>query len=303
MKAINSYEAFEAPSEHLDTICDEGTNVERLTDQQRQFVQENFDLVHSVASFMIYGQGLRMELDEAIGYGSVGLCKAVQRFDPSNGASLQTYARTRIRGAILDGIRSFDKIDRQTGLPRAVSVLNGSLGVSIDRPLGEYSGLIFANTLIDESLTSEEQYVACDERNERTVLARELFSRLNNKEKAVVVGIAQERKLVDIADELSVTGARVSQMKKEIAKKAHDPNRRTALELKKEKDDRYVNPAHLPAIFAIGALKSQIKATQSLISANELLTEPDNQYLDRLRLTLAQLTYSLVNIPQVKRVL
>ena len=44
--------------------------------------------------------------EELYSYGSVGLLEAIQRFDPLRGSTFKTYATYRVRGAILDGIRS-----------------------------------------------------------------------------------------------------------------------------------------------------------------------------------------------------
>jgi RNA polymerase sigma factor for flagellar operon FliA len=53
-----------------------------------------------------------VELDDLIGYGMIGLMNAVERFDPSRGILLKTYAEYRIRGAILDGLRGMDWLPR-----------------------------------------------------------------------------------------------------------------------------------------------------------------------------------------------
>ena len=53
-----------------------------------------------------------IEIDDLIGYGVLGLMKAVERFDPSRGILLKTYAEHRIRGAILDGLRGMDWVSR-----------------------------------------------------------------------------------------------------------------------------------------------------------------------------------------------
>ena len=53
-----------------------------------------------------------VELDDLIGYGTIGLLHAVERFDPGRGILLKTYAEHRIRGAILDGLRGMDWLPR-----------------------------------------------------------------------------------------------------------------------------------------------------------------------------------------------
>ena len=56
--------------------------------------------------------GFAIDLADPIGYGMIGLLKAVDRFDPSRGYLLKTYAEHRIRGAILDGLRRMDWLSR-----------------------------------------------------------------------------------------------------------------------------------------------------------------------------------------------
>ncbi|MBI4480189.1 MAG: sigma-70 family RNA polymerase sigma factor [Acidobacteria bacterium] len=53
-----------------------------------------------------------VELDDLVGYGTIGLLRAVERFDPHRGILLKTYAEHRIRGAILDGLRGMDWLPR-----------------------------------------------------------------------------------------------------------------------------------------------------------------------------------------------
>ena len=45
------------------------------------------------------------EFEELMNYGYLGLLEAEERFDSSQGAQLASFARHRIRGSILDGIR------------------------------------------------------------------------------------------------------------------------------------------------------------------------------------------------------
>ncbi len=50
--------------------------------------------------------------DELVSAGSLGLIDAVDKFDPSKHVSLKTYAQYRIKGAILDELRSMDTYSR-----------------------------------------------------------------------------------------------------------------------------------------------------------------------------------------------
>jgi RNA polymerase sigma factor for flagellar operon FliA len=49
-------------------------------------------------------------LDDLIGAGTIGLIQAVDRFQPSRGLQFATYAKHRIRGAMLDFLREEDPL-------------------------------------------------------------------------------------------------------------------------------------------------------------------------------------------------
>ena len=55
-----------------------------------------------------------VEFDELVALGNAGLAEAASRYDPTKGASFNTFAWYRVHGAIIDGIR------RNTNLPRRV---------------------------------------------------------------------------------------------------------------------------------------------------------------------------------------
>lgn len=50
--------------------------------------------------------------DDLIGYGVIGLIEAVERFEPERGYRFETFAVSRIRGSILDALRSLDPLSR-----------------------------------------------------------------------------------------------------------------------------------------------------------------------------------------------
>jgi RNA polymerase sigma factor for flagellar operon FliA len=60
------------------------------------------------------GSGLPAHVDEAdlISYGLVGLISAIERFELEREIKFETYAITRIRGAIIDELRSIDWVPR-----------------------------------------------------------------------------------------------------------------------------------------------------------------------------------------------
>lgn len=69
-------------------------------------------LVHSVAGRVRRRFQLDVDRDDLVQLGMLGLCEAADRYDPDSGVALSTFAYTRIRGAILDGV------GRMTGVKR-----------------------------------------------------------------------------------------------------------------------------------------------------------------------------------------
>lgn len=69
-------------------------------------------LVRYVVSRMNVTLPPSLERGDLVGFGTIGLIDAVGRFDLDRGLTFQTYAVTRIRGSILDELRSQDWVPR-----------------------------------------------------------------------------------------------------------------------------------------------------------------------------------------------
>jgi len=54
----------------------------------------------------------KVELDDLISAGTFGLMDAIDAFDPTRGVKFETYCSPRVRGAILDELRSMDWVPR-----------------------------------------------------------------------------------------------------------------------------------------------------------------------------------------------
>jgi RNA polymerase sigma factor FliA len=50
--------------------------------------------------------------EDLLSYGTIGLMEAIERFEPERGLKFETYAMTRIRGSIIDQLRTQDWIPR-----------------------------------------------------------------------------------------------------------------------------------------------------------------------------------------------
>lgn len=78
-----------------------------------EIIEQYYPLVRYVVSRMsAQGIGAVADIDDLIGYGTIGLIQAVDRFDGSRGVNFQTYAISRIRGAVIDALRTLDPHSR-----------------------------------------------------------------------------------------------------------------------------------------------------------------------------------------------
>ncbi|MGD0227784.1 MAG: sigma-70 family RNA polymerase sigma factor [Terriglobia bacterium] len=77
-----------------------------------ELLAEMLPLVQRVAFNIRKHLPAHIEVDELAANGVLGLVDAVAKFDPSKGVKLETYARHRVRGAILDGLRRADAASR-----------------------------------------------------------------------------------------------------------------------------------------------------------------------------------------------
>ena len=80
------------------------------------------------------GSGLPAHIDEGdlVSYGLLGLIGAIERYDPDRGIKFETYAISRIKGAIIDELRSIDWVPRSVrakarDIERAIAELENEL--------------------------------------------------------------------------------------------------------------------------------------------------------------------------------
>jgi len=84
-------------------------------------------LVKYVAGRLSVGLPGHVEEGDLVSYGLLGLINAIERFEPSRDIKFETYAISRIKGAIIDELRSMDWV------PRSVR----SRAREIERAIGE----------------------------------------------------------------------------------------------------------------------------------------------------------------------
>jgi len=104
------------------------TNVDR-----EELIRRGLPLVRRQAFRIARRLPPSVEVDDLIGAGNEGLLKAVASFDPTAGARFESYAARRVRGAILDELRSWDAVTRHgrrrmLEVTKAIAALRESLG-------------------------------------------------------------------------------------------------------------------------------------------------------------------------------
>ena len=84
----------------------------RKASQRNDELMQHIGLVKRVALHLKTRLPNFMELDELIQVGTIGLIEAAKSFDNSKGVEFEVFARTRIRGAILDQVRKLSYLPR-----------------------------------------------------------------------------------------------------------------------------------------------------------------------------------------------
>ena len=91
-------------------------------------------LVKYVSGRMASGLPAHVEEADLISYGLVGLISAIQRFEPEREIKFETYAITRIKGAIIDELRSLDWVPRSVrSRAREIEKANAKLEHQLQR--------------------------------------------------------------------------------------------------------------------------------------------------------------------------
>jgi RNA polymerase sigma factor for flagellar operon FliA len=117
------------------------------------------------------GSGLPAHVDEGdlVSYGLLGLIGAIERYDPDRDIKVETYAISRIKGAIIDELRALDWVPRSVRsrareIERAIGELEAKLGTApTDEQIAAKIGISVDE--LEESLTdiSRSSIAALDE--------------------------------------------------------------------------------------------------------------------------------------------
>lgn len=108
-------------------------DVQRVEFIRNILMERHFPLVKYIAERLLQTLPKSIELDDLVSAGLFGLMDAIRGFDPDRGIKFKTYCTTRIRGSILDQLRSQDWVPRLVRLKasridKALQRLTGLFG-------------------------------------------------------------------------------------------------------------------------------------------------------------------------------
>lgn len=127
---------------------------------REQIILQYAPLVKYVMGRLAISLPAILDYEDILSFGTIGLIEAVERFDHTKGVKFETYAISRIRGAIIDALRSLDRLPRSVrqkarDANAAILTLTGDLGREpTDDEVATALGLTpdaYRKTLIDAS--------------------------------------------------------------------------------------------------------------------------------------------------------
>ncbi len=222
-----------SPSEDLEQIWRE-FRATKDPGLRNRLVLQYAPLVKYVAGRLRTRMPESVDQDDLVSDGVLGLMDAIERFEPARGLSFQTFAVPRIRGAIIDGMRSMDFVPRSIRdklrlVQRAQVTLSERLGrppeeVEVAKEVGiplqqlrDLSRQATSNHAnLDDFDLADEMSSAADHRVEqgdvKTSLMR-VVDQLGERDQVIIALYYFEGlTLAEIGQVLGVTESRVSQV-------------------------------------------------------------------------------------------
>ncbi len=207
-------------------------------------------LVKYVAARVAIGLPNNVDQEDLASAGILGLMEAVSKFEPERGFKFESYAAARIRGAIIDDLRSLDWVPRSVRsqarkVEEALSKLQDKLGrtptdeevaeemdvtvrklrsiyakvstilfVSLDRlmSVGDKgdSGMSLVDTLVDTK--AEDPLASVEEKEMKQFLVKAIASLPERERTAITLYYYEGLSLAEISQVVGVSQARISQM-------------------------------------------------------------------------------------------
>jgi RNA polymerase sigma factor for flagellar operon FliA len=177
-------------------------------------------LVKYVAGRLGSGLPAHVDDDDLVSYGLLGLIGAIERFDPDRDIKFETYVIARIKGSIIDELRSLDWVPRSVrARARQIEKTNASLENKLRRAPTDQEMAEALGTSVDdfqESLTkiSNSSVVALDELWTVSDASGDQVSLLDTIQDPNALDPAQELDAGEMKDRLAEAIARLPEREK-----------------------------------------------------------------------------------------
>jgi len=234
----------EKSNQHLKAVALKtySRNIQKPLDDQ--WVRRYLPMVRRIAQRVVLYLKPPLSFEDLVSAGTLGLIKAARNFEPNHQAVFETYAYIKIKGAILDELRSNTmlpsnvnkqvqnairvgrKITEKTGTPPSDQALAEKLGISLDELYRTYKNARAQYFVSMES--SDEHYPAPgdflaaantttpEEKVERVELIDKLaqaIRKLPERERQIILLYYQQQlAMKEIAQIFEITESRVSQL-------------------------------------------------------------------------------------------
>jgi len=107
-------------------------NAQQVEYIRNVLMERHYPLVRYIAERLLQTLPKSIELDDLVSAGLFGLMDAIRGFEPERGIKFKTYCTTRIRGSILDQLRSQDWV------PRLVRLKASKIDRALQRLIGQF---------------------------------------------------------------------------------------------------------------------------------------------------------------------
>jgi RNA polymerase sigma factor FliA len=147
---------------------------------REELVLRHVSLIHYVLGRLGVSSDIGMDYEDLVHQGLLGLIDAVDRYNPEFGTQFSTYATVRIRGKVLDYLRSMDWLSRTArhrskSIQKAIQTLTNKSNIPPnEREISEYLGIDLDKVhqgLLDSNkvIVSLDALMSIDEENENTL--------------------------------------------------------------------------------------------------------------------------------------
>jgi RNA polymerase sigma factor for flagellar operon FliA len=220
-------------------------------ERRDQIVLDHLPLVKAIAIRVHESLPVHVDLDDLIHAGVMGLFDAVTKYDGAKSVAFHSYAKHRVKGAILDSLREMDWASRdlrkrQKQVDSVTRDLSSKLGrtpaeseVASEMGLSEGRwrkmqmelrtvGVVSASAGVDQDRDLSQEFPAapsfqpdrmCEQVQLKSTLARAIGTLPERYQKVVFLYYTNDLTMREIGERLGVNESRISQIHKTALKK------------------------------------------------------------------------------------